>query len=97
MAGITDIKELIRAAKNMGMPAIAITDNDTVQAYPDAFKELLNLLSADDAADGLKVLFGVEVSLVDDIDITDSNEKNKNINNLHDPNEMTKENVNLID
>lgn len=66
MIGLSDVKELIRKAREMGMPAIAITDNDTVQAFPEAFREWWNTLCEDDEDDGIKVLFGIETSLVDD-------------------------------
>ncbi len=71
MSGLADVRELIQKAKEMGMPAIAITDNDTVQAFPEAFREWWR----DDHDDSVKVLFGVEASMVDDQDAVVMNDK----------------------
>lgn len=80
MTAVADVRELIRKAKKMGMPAIAITDNESVQAFPEAFHEWWNLMSdLDDDDDGVKVLFGVEVGLVDDVDAIVINERNQSI------------------
>lgn len=80
MTGIADVRQLIRTAKEMGMPAIAITDNETVQAFPDAFYEWWHVESEnDDVNDGIKVFLGAEVGLVDDVDAIVINEKNQKI------------------
>lgn len=56
MDGVVEAKDLITRAKKWGHKAIAITDHDGCQAYPDAFK----------MAKDIKVIYGVEVSMVDD-------------------------------
>lgn len=59
MDGVTPVKKFIERAGKWGHKAIAITDHGVVQAYPDAM----------DAAKkaGIKVLYGVEAYLVDDL------------------------------
>lgn len=56
MDGVVEPKDLIGRAKKWGHSAIAITDHDCCQAYPEAFK----------MAKDIKVIFGVEISMVDD-------------------------------
>jgi len=56
--GITSVKRLVKRAIEWGHPAIAITDHGVVQAFPDA-------MSA--AGDDIKVLYGVEGYIVDDL------------------------------
>ena len=50
--------DFVKAAKNFGQTAIAITDHGTLQAFPEAHN----------AANGkdIKILYGVEANLVDD-------------------------------
>jgi len=60
MDGLVSAKNLIKQAIKWGHKAIAITDHNALQSFPDAFK----------MAKDIKVLYGVELSLVDDnIDI----------------------------
>ena len=60
MDGMTDVKDLVKRAVKWGHKAIAITDHGVVQAFPDAVK----------AAKGsdIKLLFGMEGYLVNDVD-----------------------------
>ncbi len=81
MSGVADVKELIRTAKEMGMPAIAITDNETVQAFPAAFYEW-DALSRNNGG-GIKVLFGVEAGLIDDIDAIVMNNRDQSVLTPH--------------
>ena len=55
--GVMDVADLISTAKAWGHPAVAVTDHGVVQSFPDAVKK----------ADGIKVIYGVEGYLVDDI------------------------------
>jgi len=57
MDGISSVKSLIKTAESWGHPAVAITDHGVLQAFPDA----------DHAAEDIKVIYGVEGYLVDDI------------------------------
>mgnify|MGYP003306416152 CR=1 FL=1 len=60
MDGMTDVKDLVKRAIKWGHKAIAITDHGVVQAFPDAVK----------AAKGsdIKLIFGIEGYLVNDVD-----------------------------
>ncbi len=56
--GIMDVADLVKTAKKWGHSAVAVTDHGGVQSFPDAAK----------AAKGeIKVIFGVEGYLVEDI------------------------------
>lgn len=59
MDGMTNVKEYIKRAKQYGHSALAITDHNNVQAFPDAF-------NATNGDDDFKMIFGMEGLLVDD-------------------------------
>src|SRR5699024_12345423 len=59
MDGMPSISEYIKRAKQLGHDALAITDHNNVQAFPEAF----NATSGDD---DFKMIFGMEGMLVDD-------------------------------
>lgn len=79
MEGLADVRELIEKAKKMGMPAIAITDHDTVQAFPDAFAWWEVLSEKGDEDDGIKVILGIEASMVNDLDAVVMNDKGNSL------------------
>ena len=56
MDGVVSAKDLINKAKKFGHKAIAITDHNNLQAFPDAYY----------AAKDIKVLYGVELMMLDD-------------------------------
>jgi DNA polymerase-3 subunit alpha (Gram-positive type) len=58
MDGLNHINEFVKRAKDFGHKAIAITDHNNVQAFPDAY------YASQDT--GVKVIFGMEGLLVDD-------------------------------
>ncbi|MHA6258745.1 PolC-type DNA polymerase III [Sporosarcina sp. CAU 1771] len=58
MDAVVSASALVEQAAKWGHPAIAITDHTNVQAFPDAY-------SAGKKA-GVKVIFGMEINLVDD-------------------------------
>lgn len=60
MDGVSEVKDIIKRAKEWGMPAIAITDHGCVQAFTDANHAL-------DKDDKFKIIYGVEGYLVDDL------------------------------
>ena len=59
MDGMTSADKLVKRAIEWGHPAIAITDHGVAQGYPDAMK------AGEDK--GIKVIYGVEGYLVDDV------------------------------
>ncbi len=59
MDGVSDVKDIIKRAKEWGHKAIAITDHGDVQAFPEANHAV--------GKDDLKVIYGVEAYLVDDL------------------------------
>ena len=59
MDGVSEVKDIIKRAKQWGMSSIAVTDHGCVQAFPDANHAL-------DKGDAFKILYGVEGYLVDD-------------------------------
>ena len=56
MDGLIAVPDLISAAKKMGHKAVAITDHSGLQSFPDAFN----------GSKGFKILYGVELNLIDD-------------------------------
>jgi DNA polymerase-3 subunit alpha (Gram-positive type) len=58
MDAVTSVKDLVAQAAKWGHKAIAITDHAVVQSYPDAY-------GAGKKHD-IKILYGVEINLVDD-------------------------------
>ena len=73
MDGITATTDYIKRAMYFGMPAMAITDGGSVQAFPDAHK----MLGFDN--DKIKILYGMEGYLVADDEGSVFGDKNKNI------------------
>ncbi|MCR5202311.1 MAG: PolC-type DNA polymerase III [Lachnospiraceae bacterium] len=57
---VMSVKDYINTAKSWGHTAIAITDHGVVQAFPDAY----HAISRDD---NLKLIYGMEAYLVDDL------------------------------
>ncbi|MCB6607426.1 PolC-type DNA polymerase III [[Clostridium] symbiosum] len=60
MDGVSEVKDLIKRAKQWGMDAMAVTDHGCAQAFPDANHSV-------EKGDNFKVLYGVEGYLVDDM------------------------------
>ncbi len=71
MDGVSSVKDIIKRASDWGHKAIAITDHGVVQAFPDAMDMARKL--------GIKVLYGVEAYLVDDLSDVVQNSKNQNL------------------
>ena len=71
MDAVTPVKDMIKRAKDWGHKAIAITDHGVVQAFPDAMDISRKL--------GIKVLYGVEAYLVDDLSDVVNNSKNQSL------------------
>ena len=58
MDALCDTRAVVKRAIEWGMPAVAITDHGVAQAFHEACK----------AADGIKVIYGLEGYFVNDID-----------------------------
>ena len=70
MDSVVDAKKLIKTAYNMGMKAIAVTDHNCVQAFPDVFHVVNDLNKNKEENEHFKVLYGAEMNIVnDDVDI----------------------------
>ncbi len=72
MDGVSEVKDIIKRAKQWGMDAIAVTDHGCVQAFPDANHAL-------DKGDSFKILYGVEGYLVDDLQELAENPKGQSL------------------
>ena len=65
MDGICDVEQLIEQALVYGHKALAITDHSNVQAFPKAEAALRKLKKKYDA-DDFKLIYGVEMNMVED-------------------------------
>ena len=78
MDSVVDAKKLVKTAYSMGMKAIAITDHNCVQAFPDVFHVVNDLNKNKEEKDHFKVLYGAEMNIVnDDVDIIYQNKEYK--------------------
>ena len=69
MDGICDAKELVKTAYAWGHRAIAITDHNGVQSFPDVYHTVCDINKGKEG-EPFKALYGVELTLIDDtIDI----------------------------
>jgi len=70
MDGVTPAGELINFASSLGHKAVAVTDHNNLQAYPDIVGALNKINKGKDEKEQFKVLYGVELNIVnDDVDI----------------------------
>ena len=56
MDGVVEVKDLIKQACKWGHKAIAITDHNSIQTFPECYHH----------KDEIKILYGVELSMIDD-------------------------------
>lgn len=69
MDGLIEAKSLVKFANKLGHKAIAVTDHNAVQSYPDLFHAVCDLNKGKVGKDRFKVLYGAELNVVsDDID-----------------------------
>ena len=66
MDGLADEVELVKQAINWGHKAIAITDHNGVQSFPHVFNYITGYNKGRDDKDKFKVLYGTELTLIDD-------------------------------
>ena len=91
MDGVSEAKDIVKRAYAWGHPAIAITDHGVVQSFPDANHVWEDLWKAEkakrkeagdenpDKNDFFKVIYGVEVYLVDDLNNIVTNERGQSL------------------
>lgn len=80
MTGLSDVKELILKAKELGMPAIAITDEDSVQSYPEAYRVWEKISSeAKEDESCPRIIFGLTTHLVEDRYLIVENDKGQSL------------------
>ena len=65
MDGVIDTKKLINFAHKLGHKAIAITDHNVLQSYPDAFNTVAKINKGKEEKDKFKILYGAEINVVD--------------------------------
>lgn len=65
MDGICDGAKLVQTAYDFGHPGIAITDHNSVQSFPTVYKKTKDLKKKN-PDHPFKVLYGVELSMIDD-------------------------------
>lgn len=75
MDGVSSVKDLIKRASDWGHKAIAITDHGVVQAFPEAMEISKKL--------GIKVIYGVEAYVVDDLANVVQNSKNQSLDETY--------------
>lgn len=69
MDGVIEAKALVKHALKLGHKAIAVTDHNVVQAYPDLFHAVNDVNKGKSGDERFKVLYGAELNIVnDDID-----------------------------
>ena len=67
MDGCVDAKKLVKQAKKWGHKAIAITDHNCVQSFPDVFHVVTDLNKGiENEDDKFKAIYGTELTLVDE-------------------------------
>ncbi len=69
MDGVIEANSLIRHALSLGHKAIAVTDHNALQAYPDLFHAVTEVNEGKSGDERFKVIYGTELNVVnDDID-----------------------------
>ncbi|MBE6149371.1 MAG: PolC-type DNA polymerase III [Firmicutes bacterium] len=66
MDGVVDAKTLVKQAYKWGHKAIAITDHNGCQAFPDVYHTVCDLNKGKEEKDMFKAIYGAEFTLIDD-------------------------------
>ena len=67
MDGISDAKSLIKLARSFGHKAVAITDHDGCQSFPDVYHAICDINSSlGETEEPFKAIYGTELTLIDD-------------------------------
>ena len=71
MDGVIDAKNLVKFARSLGHKAVAVTDHNCLQAYPDLYHAVCDINSGiENEEDKFKVIYGAEMSIVNnDVDL----------------------------
>ncbi len=65
MDGVIDAKALVKFAKKLGHKAVAVTDHNCLQSYPDLYHTVCDInKDIENEADKFKVIYGAEMSVV---------------------------------
>ncbi len=65
MDGVIDASTLVKFASSLGHKAVAITDHNCLQAYPDVYNTVAKLNKGKEDQEKFKALYGAEVNVVD--------------------------------
>ena len=66
MDGVVDAKKLVKQAIDWGHKAIAITDHNGAQAFPDVYHLVCDVNKGKEEKDKFKAIYGAEFTLIDD-------------------------------
>ncbi len=71
MDGVVDAKKLVKFARSLGHKAVAVTDHNCLQSYPDLYHAVCDINSGiENEEDKFKVIYGAEMSIVNnDVDL----------------------------
>lgn len=70
MDGVIEGKNLVNHAIKLGHKAVAVTDHNCVQSFPDMYHAVRDYNKGKEGADRFKVLYGAEINVVnDDVDV----------------------------
>ena len=70
MDSVVPQNDLVKYALSLGHKAVAITDHNCLQAYPDLYHAVVSANKSREEKDHFKVLYGAELSVVsDDVDV----------------------------
>ncbi|MBE6144728.1 MAG: PolC-type DNA polymerase III [Firmicutes bacterium] len=66
MDGLVDAKALVKQAYKWGHKAIAITDHNGCQSFPDVYHTICDLNKGKEESEKFKAIYGTELTLIDD-------------------------------
>lgn len=67
MDGLIQPKDIIKFARSLGHKAVAITDHNGAQAFPEMYKEMKSINKGlQEGEEPFKVLFGTELTMIND-------------------------------
>ena len=85
MDGISNAKALVKLARNLGHKAVAITDHDGCQSFPDVYHTVCDINSnLKEGEEPFKAIYGTELTLIDDsVDIVKRGNDTKLFDNTY--------------